>query len=67
MSAYDGEHTIFGLLGQASLTQNITRLGEIADAKANVVRFHLYEVLRVEKFIETEPRTVDGRGLGRGE
>lgn len=39
----------------------------ISHKRANVVCFHLYEVLRAIKFIETENRTVVAKDWGQGE
>jgi hypothetical protein len=36
MSTYEGEHTIFGLLGQANLTQN------------DVLQFHVMDFFQIE-------------------
>ena len=37
-------------------------LSEISNKKTNIVWFHLYDVLRVLKFIEIDGRTVVARG-----
>ena len=39
-------------------------LSEVSHKKINAVRFHLYEVSKIAKFIETEHRTVVTRAGG---
>ena len=47
--------------------ENISDVKQTSHKRINIVGFHLHEVLRIVKFIETESRLVGTRGGGRGQ
>jgi hypothetical protein len=53
MSTYEGEHTIFGLLGQANLTQNDVLLKKLDLKQFGIIGLEIYYRLFFPKIATT--------------